>query len=189
MAIRIAAASYEEVMISWIAAELLSEAYKDRFDRTSFTLVRAKLAGSGIAALDSAERNALLRVAEEFRAPIISIDGPHPSWTFERATVTRQELLQFRILQRFFITQASCFGDFSSKIRDVPADTGAIEMRAIVYKIAADIAAGRQPLGIPIAVVRPLPAPPLLIEGYKRSMARLWRNEPSIELFLCKPGD
>jgi len=78
------------------------------------------------------------------------------------------------------------FGDFSTHIRNNPANPGEGTMRAAVHAINSEIGTGRNPPGLPIAVVQPSPAP-VLLEGYKRAMAALWRGSPSIELFFCEP--
>ena len=62
------------------------------------------------------------------------------------------------------------------------------KMHDAVMAILAQAGAGEEPFGLPIAITRGVPTPPLLIEGYKRSMAALWSGKAAaVEMFLCTP--
>jgi hypothetical protein len=180
-------------MLDWAVAELLSPTWAKSIDsavveaqRHVLDSLRTKILSGGIPSLSVYDRSLLVSLIVQFRAQILSVDGPHPWWNFWRVTVPNRELSQFSILHRFFPRHAGRhFGEFSARIRDNPSE-GEVNMRADVQAIVDDMAAGRQPVGRPIAVERRT-EPPLLLEGYKRSMAALWRDESSTEIFLCQP--
>jgi hypothetical protein len=193
MPTKIADATYDEVMLDWAVAELLSPTWAKSIDsavvvaqRHVLDSLRTKILSGGVPSLSVYDRSQLVSLIVQFRDQIISVDGPHRGWNFWRVTVPNRELSRFSILHRFFPRHAGRhFGEFSARIRDDPSE-GDVDMRADVQAIVDDMAAGRPPTGRPVAVERRT-EPPLLLEGYKRSMAVLWRDDPSIELFFCQP--
>jgi len=179
--------TYDEVMLDWAIAELRSPSWKDNWYGPTCDAWRAKLEAGGINALDAMERIDLIRAIEQFRRPLISkCDGPYPSWTFWRASVSQKELSQFSIVSAFFTYSASSFDDLSGKIRNQPSHEEE-SMRAKVVAIQNAARKGQLPIGLPIAIIREGPMTPLLIEGYKRSMAALWSGAAVIKMFLCHP--
>jgi hypothetical protein len=177
-------ATYEEAMLDWAVAELLSPSWAghDFWTGSHVDALRTKIANGGVASLGVYERSWLVSAIATFRTPIMSAHGPYRGWKFWRATVTASELSSFAILS-WFRHPSFSFGDLSAHVRAQPNDA----MGAAVHAINTAVAAGQPPAGVPIATVMHSPAPPLVLEGYKRSMAALWRNEPSLEFFLCRP--
>jgi hypothetical protein len=188
VATKIADATYDEAVLDWAVAELMSPTWRNHeaWAGPEIDLLRAKISSGGVASLEEYERAWLISKIGFFRGPVISAHGPFRSWTFWRASVPRAELSQFSIMSSFPYPSYS-FGDLSTKIRDNPTGRGETDMSVYVRAINRAVADGRAPPGCPIAVVPPS-APPMLIEGYKRAMAALWRDEQSLELFFCGPG-
>jgi len=100
--------------------------------------------------------------------------------------VSRQELPAFSIIHQFGYPAFS-FGDLAAKIKHDPSRE-AQNTRDAVAAILDQTGGGKEPFGLPIAITREVPTPPLLVEGYKRSMAALWSGQvASVEMFLCAP--
>src|SRR5579863_7511526 len=119
------------------------------------------------------------------RSPIISVYGPSRTCSCRRAVVSGPELSAFSIVHHYGYPDFS-LGDLAAKIKDNPSREEQ-STRDIVTAILAQAAGGKAPFGSPIAIAREMPAPPLLIEGYKRSMAVLWSGRASVEIYLCTP--
>ncbi len=100
--------------------------------------------------------------------------------------MSRQELPAFSIIRQFGYPAFS-FGDLAEQIKHDPSREGQ-NTRDAVAAILGQAGGGKEPLGLPIAITREFPTRPLLIEGYKRSMAALWSGQvASVEMFLCAP--
>jgi hypothetical protein len=82
------------------------------------------------------------------------------------------------------------FGQLSKKIRENPTRGPIVDepaMRERAQKMLDLCSNGQQPFGFPVAVERPAPMAPVLIDGYKRAMVALWAGRPSMEIYLCIP--
>jgi hypothetical protein len=178
--------SFDEVMLDWAVAELLSPTWPTNWAGPAREELKRKLQTVGISALSIAERSWLVEAIIQCRDPIISLYGPSRSWRFRRTVVSSRELSAFSIIPHYGYPDFA-LGDLAAKIKDSPSgeEQGT---RDIVIAIMAEAARGRAPVGLPIAVAREVPVPPLLIEGYKRTMAALWSGQDaSIEIYLCIP--
>lgn len=177
--------AYDDVMLDWAVAELMSPMWTTAFTGAACDGLRAKIQRQGVEALSEYEQTWLIGYIVAFRSPIISVYGPFRTWSFRRTAISREELARFAIIHHFGYPSFS-FGDLAAKIRDDPANAGEQELRESVRAIQQS--GGERPLGCPIAVERQSPKPSILIEGYKRSMAALWSNESApIEMYLCDP--
>src|SRR5260370_23590840 len=177
--------TYDDVMLHWAIAELLSPTWVRYWKGRPFDELRAKLKKSPTCHLSDYEQTGLIRSIESFRVSIISTYGPFRSWSFRKITVSREELSSFSIIKQFEYPTSFSFGDFSTRIKNDPSAERDIhdavrEMLNLAHR-------GQVPFGLPIAIAREAPAFRLLIEGYKRSMMALWDDWASIEIYLCIP--
>lgn len=174
--------TYDDVMLDWAVAELMSPTWQDRWAGKLCDELRQKVRQGGVPSLTVYERTWLVGVVCQIRAAIILVYGPCRSWTFRRASVPRAELERFSIISHFGRPSFS-LGQLLAEVQSgEPARDG---MRRDINAINAD--AARAPFGSPIAVVLPSPLPPLLVEGYKRSMAAILRGDLSVGMYLCEP--
>jgi hypothetical protein len=178
-------ATYDEVMLNWAAAELMSRDYEASLSGDVYDELRAKIRGGGLEALSNYERSWLIGAFAHFRSPIILAYGPLRSWRFRREAVSKDEFSRFAIIHNFPYPSFS-LGELAAKIRDQPTE-GEIPMCNAVLAIIEQFLDHRPP-GLPIAVTQEPPMPPILIEGYKRSLAALWKDDTDpIEIYLCDP--
>ena len=177
--------NFDDVMLDWAIAELLSPTWATTWVGPACDELRRKIQKAVIDSLSVHERTWLVGTIAQCRSPIISIYGPCRSWSYERTAVPCEELRAFSIIRQFGYPSFS-FGDLAAKIRDNPSE-GEQSMRDAVAAILAQADGGKETVGLPIAVARKGPMPPLLIEGYKRSMAALWGGGASVAMFLCTP--
>jgi hypothetical protein len=177
--------SFDEVMLDWAVAELLSPTWPTNWAGPAREELKRKLQTVGISALSIAERSWLVEAIIQCRDPIISLYGPSRSWSFRRTVVRSRKLSTFSIIHHYGYLDFS-LGDLAIKIKDSPSEDEQ-KTRDIVTAIRTQAAGGKAPFGLPIAVAREMPAPPLLIEGYKRAMAALWSGQASVEIYLCIP--
>ena len=177
--------SFDEVMLDWAVAELLSPTWPTNWAGPARDELKRKLQNDGIGALNIVEQAWLVEAMIQCRSPIISLYGPSRSWSFRRTVVSSRELAAFSIIPHFGYPNFS-LGALATKIKDNPSEEER-DTRDLVTAILAQAAAGKAPYGLPIAVAREAPRLPLLIEGYKRSMAALWSGQASVEIYLCIP--
>jgi hypothetical protein len=177
--------SFDDVMLDWAAAELLSPTWPTNWAGPAREELKRKLRNAGIGSLSIGERAWLVEAIIQCRSPIISVYGPSRTWSCRRVVVSSRELSAFSIIQHYGYPDFS-LSDLAAKIKDDPSAEEQ-STRDIVTAILALAAGGKAPFGFPIAVAREMPAPPLLIEGYKRSMAVLWSGRSSVEIYLCIP--
>jgi hypothetical protein len=178
-------ATYDEVMLSWAAAELTSPDYQATLSGDMYDGLRGKIRGGGVEALSNYERSWLIGAFAHFRSPIILAYGPFRSWSFRREAVSKDELSRFAIIHDFPYPSFS-LGELSEKIRDQPSE-GEIPMCNSVLAIIEQ-SLDKTLSGLSIALAQQAPKPPILIEGYKRSLAALWKDDSdTIEIYLCDP--
>jgi hypothetical protein len=179
-------ATYDEVMLDWAAAELTSPDYEASFCGELYEALREKITGGGIEGLTTYERTWLIGAFAQFRSPIIGAYGPFRSWGFQRKAILKHELSRFAIVHHFPYPSFS-LGELSSKIRDHPTADEVAVCDSVLAIIAKSM--DQRAYGLPIAVAQEAPNPPILIEGYKRSLAALWKDDPEpIEIYLCDPS-
>jgi hypothetical protein len=179
--------TFDDVMLDWAVAELLSPTCATTWAGPACAELRRKVQNAGTGSLSIHERARLVGAVVQFRKPIISVYGPCRSWSFQRVLVSRQELSAFSIINYFGYPVFS-FGDFATKIRNNPSVGQEQQIHDAVTEIMAQVGDGKEPFGLPIAIKRKAPTPPLLVEGYKRSMAVLWSGQVApVEMFLCSP--
>jgi hypothetical protein len=177
--------SFDDVMLDWAVAELLSPTWPTNWAGPARDELKRKLQNAGIGALSIEERSRLVEAIIQCRSPLISLYGPSRSWSFRRTIVSSGELSAFSIIPHYGYPDFS-LGDLAAKIRDNPSaeEQGTHDIVATILAQSAD---GKAPFGLPIAVAREGPAPPLLIEGYKRSMAMLWSGQAAaVAIYLCR---
>jgi hypothetical protein len=98
---------------------------------------------------------------------------------FERRAFAVRDNSQLSV--SFFFTRRTV-----RKIRDQPSE-GEIPMCNSVLAIIEQ-SLDKTLSGLPVAVAQQAPKPPILIEGYKRSLAALWKDDSdTIEIYLCDP--
>jgi hypothetical protein len=176
--------TYDEVMLDWAIAELMSDSWDSFWSDPICDNVRSKIQRSGKDSLSVYEQTWLIGSIIQIRNPIISVYGPSRSWNFCRKTVSPQELAQFAITHHFGYLSYS-FGNLADKLKNNPFGREK-DMQRAVLKIMKQ--SEQKPIGLPIALMREDPMPPVLLEGYKRAMARVWDEKcTSIEIYLCSP--
>jgi hypothetical protein len=180
--------TYDDVMLDWAVTELLSPS-RPEWSGAACDELRAKLDRAGIDSLSADERTSLIGALIRSRDLMIYQYGPQPSWSFQRVTVSCEELSRYSIIRQFGYPSFS-FGDLASKIKDNPtSEPGRIDEAAMRRSALAmlDLYRSGEPLhGLPIAISRQA-SHKILIEGYKRSMVALWANRPSIQIHLGMP--
>lgn len=176
--------TFDDVMLDWAVAELLSPRRVGHWHGPACDALRAKVSSGGIGALSPYERSWLIGRIAGIRSPIISAYGPCRSWSFWRDMVSREDLLRFSIIHHFERPSFS-FGDFAAEID--PGTSKRRDMGREVMEVAAELSAGKAPLGTPIAAVPGGSTPPVLIEGYTRCMAALRTGQESVELYFTSP--
>jgi hypothetical protein len=176
-------------MFDWAIAELLSDTRASSagsiWNHPACQMLRQKVTDHGIGSLSTYEQAWLIGVLSQDRSPIISVYGPERSWRFWRASARVADLKKFAIIHHFGYPSYS-LGDWHAAV--MGARSPDENMRDAVIAISAASASGNPPHGSPIAVTHPAPRPPLLIEGYKRSMAAILDNKTlEIEILFCSP--
>ncbi|HVB79036.1 MAG TPA: hypothetical protein VNE82_03685 [Candidatus Binataceae bacterium] len=182
--------TYDEVMLDWAIAELLSPTWMEFWNSPLCEELRTKLKNEGIDSLSVYERTWLIARLVNFRYVIILEYGPSHYWSFKKRTFSCEALSGFSIIHQFNYPPSFSFGQLSKKIREHPARGPIVDepaMRERARKMLDLSSRGQEPFGFPIAIERPAPMPPVLIEGYKRSMVALWAGCPSMEIYLCTP--
>jgi hypothetical protein len=178
--------TYDEVMLDWAAAELTSPDYEVSLCGEVYDALRAKIRSGRIGGLNGYERTWLISAFAYFRSPIILTYGPFRSWSFRRQAILNDELFDFAIVHHFPYPSFS-LGELSAKIRDNPSPDEVAMCDSVLAIIENSI--DQKAYGLPIAVTQEAPNPPILIEGYKRSLAALWKDDPEpIEIYLCDPS-
>jgi hypothetical protein len=179
--------TFDDVMLDWAVAELLSPTRAADWAGPACDELRRKVQNADISSLTIHERTWLVEAVVQIRRTIIAVYGPCRSWSFRRTFVPYQEISAFSIIDWFGYPTFS-FGDLAAKIKDNPSERER-GVRDAVTMILAQTSGGKQAFGLPIAITRKaLMMPPLLVEGYKRSMAVLWSGQAvPVEMFLCTP--
>jgi hypothetical protein len=145
-------ASFDDVMLDWAAAELLSPTWPTNWAGPARDRLKRKLQNAGTGSLGIDERSWLVEAIIRCRSPIISVYGPSRSWSFRRTVVSSRELSAFSIIHHYGYPDFS-FGNLAAKIKDNPSGEEQ-KTRDIVTAILAQAAGGKKPFGLPIAVAR-----------------------------------
>ena len=176
--------TFDDVMLDWAAAELMSPTWAIHWRHPLCDNLREIIESLGVAALNQLQRVWLIQHVSNVRGSIIQRYGPAVGWDFRRVTIAREELSRFATMEQW--SRYPSLGEFATKLRDDPSPDE-LDMHRHVLAISDELADGQITWGIPVAVSRGVSNPPILIEGYKRSLAVLWGRNASIELHLCAP--
>lgn len=175
-------ASYDEVMLDWAIAELLSPTWRTAWGDPYSEMWRDKISRGGIDALSDDDKGALVRAICGFRAPLIVRFGPQPFWVFRKRKVLRAEFEAFTTIN---------LGDppetFGQLARDARTQAQA-SMVSGIEAIRKKLLTGEHWHGTPIAVSTDTYPRPRLIEGYKRLIATFWSNAPAAEIYFGAPS-
>src|SRR6266851_8794080 len=93
--------TFDDVMLDWAIAELLSSTWVEYWASPACDELREKIRSAGIGSLSVDERIWLMGEITRIRSPILSVYGPHRSWSVRRTVVPRQELSKFSIIHHF----------------------------------------------------------------------------------------
>jgi hypothetical protein len=188
MAVDVTACTFDEVMLDWAIAEVLSpDAWQD-FYRSLGAPFRERVGKSRDGNLSAADRALLLRAVRYVRQPLIELEcGITESWKFSRCSISAAELGSYSIIHHYSARYGGIsFGDFAAMVRDRPFEPE-MRMRASIMTMLQLAQSGVRFTGRPIAAIRTQRGVPLLIEGYKRSMVAVLSGAPSIEVSFCQP--
>jgi hypothetical protein len=176
--------TFDDVILDWAVAELMSPTWAARWTGPLCDNLQEIIESSGVATLNQLQRAWLIQHLCNVRSPIIQSYGPADGWDFRRATIAREELSLFATMEQW--SRYPSLGEFATKLRDDPSPDE-LDMHRHVLAISDKLVDGQITWGIPVAVSRGVSNPPVLIEGYKRSLAVLWGSNASIEMHLCAP--
>jgi len=182
--------TFDDVLLDWAIAEVLSpHAWQDFYWMLGEPFRQRVAAAARGANLSAGDRALLLKAVRHVRQPLIDDEsGMSACWTFSWRSISREELASFAIIRFYRERYGSLsLGALADAVCDHPLE---VERRTRDGVLATlDLARrGVRWTGRPIAVTRPDAAAPLLIEGYKRSMAALRSGVPSLEVYFCCPA-
>jgi hypothetical protein len=190
IAVDAVACTFDDVMLDWAIAEVLSPDSWHDFYRTLGAPFRERVAKSRGQNLFAADRALLLEAVQYVRQPLIVDECAITKlWKFWKVSVDATELASYAIIHLYRARYGGMsFGEFAAAVRDHPFDTE-IRTRASVLAMLELARRGVKFPGSPIAVMGSQTDAPLLIEGYKRSMVALLSGAPSLDIYFCAPND
>lgn len=163
---------FEEAMLDWAAAEILSPmAWEHGFSYLGDGF-RERLAAEGVDRLNPQDRQLALAALLHFRRRLLREFQINRSTQFFCHTLSVPDLAKLDILPNFGLGPLT-LGQFAERIRcgAVPSH---IASREIIERMLVDAKSGKTFAGRPFVVERNVPLSPVLLEGYKRSLVKLW---------------
>jgi hypothetical protein len=187
IAVNAAACTFDDVMLDWAIAEVLSpDAWHD-FYRELGAPFRERIAKSSSESLSAADCALLLEAVQYVRQPLIVDEcAITKSWKFWKLSVGASELASYAIIHSYRARYGEIsLGALATAVRDHPL-ASEIRTRQSVLAMLELVRRGVRFPGSPIAVMRSNSDVPLLIEGYKRSMVALLSGAPSLDIYCCR---
>jgi len=178
--------TYEEVLLDWARAEVLSPG-KWKWYKTLGEPFRDRVRANDLDALSQEDRDRLVDAVSQVRGPyLLQPYGISPASMFWRAVASVSELAKFAIIPYFVGEYGPLpLRDLSARITDDPL-LAEKPMREEATTMLEIVRAGGTLNGRPIAIALPDPSPPLLIEGYKRSMVAMWNGDETVRMYFCQ---
>ena len=177
------AASYSAFIVNWVTAEVASPTFAHLYDGLSERLLNkirenprqdaGNFTDSEVREMETALRKA--------RHNLFGFYKVGPSMSFRRVRVPLLSLKKFDVMKPF-VGKWPNFGAWAM----YEQLTGKLGLLKSVKNMMSLMKLGVNPCGCPVAIWSP-EGPPVLIEGYKRSLLAVHCGEPMVDVMMCLP--
>lgn len=186
--IRAKISTYEDVLLNWVISEAIGESWQHAYRPLVGNALWERLKAYGLDVLPSlgaSERLTLLGALFDHRRPILADYPLHSYVRFRRRRAALREIERFMVIPFFAQFGITSVTELSERLHadQMPTLAG---MRADVLAIIEARRHGRAAHGTPIAALPRGAMGPVLVEGYKRSIAAMWMSERFVQLYICE---